>query len=123
MKRFASILVLVLVAYTNVNGSGPRGAGRLSGGGWIPAQTFIMGDASGADCESGIVNPSGPPEEQLTGHAVRALRGGAYYQPPAFQTCAYRCGTADTKGCFSFNGFRVARPAPSKSEPVKANKR
>ncbi len=62
-----------------------------------------------ADCSSGIVDPSGPPEDQLTGHGVRALRGGAYYQPSSFQTVAYRYGTADTKGCFSYNGFRVAK--------------
>ena len=67
-----------------------------------------------AACASGITDPSGPPEDQLTGHGVRVLRGGAYYQPASFQTCAYRYGTADTKGCFSFNGFRVARSTSQK---------
>ncbi|MHB9035603.1 MAG: SUMF1/EgtB/PvdO family nonheme iron enzyme [Armatimonadota bacterium] len=63
------------------------------------------------ECESGVVNPVGPPSGM-----VRVLRGGAYYQPACFQTCAYRYGTADWKGCFSFNGFRVARQAVSKSQ-------
>ena len=58
---------------------------------------------------SGIQNPAGP----MRGDSMRVhvLRGGAYYQPAAFQMCAYRYGAADTKGCFSFNGFRVARQA------------
>lgn len=64
------------------------------------------------ECESGDRDPLGPGVDELTGHAVRALRGGAYYQPAGFQTCASRYGTADTKGCFSFNGFRVARQEP-----------
>ncbi len=60
-----------------------------------------------SDCESGVVNPSGP----LQG-GFRVIRGGTYYQPGAFQTCAYRYGTFDVKGCFAFNGFRIAKETP-----------
>ncbi|MDO8302280.1 MAG: SUMF1/EgtB/PvdO family nonheme iron enzyme, partial [Sedimentisphaerales bacterium] len=68
-------------------------------------------------CDSGIKDPVGP----IKG-GVRVIRGGAYYQPASYQTCTYRYGAGDTKGCFSFNGFRLARqaaaPAATSSEPT-----
>jgi alpha-galactosidase len=111
-------------AQANYNGS----AGGITNVASYPANAYGLHDMAGnvmqwcndfykfdyyADCESGIVNPSGPTEDRLTGHGVRVLRGGAYYQPATFQACSYRYGTADTKGCFSYNGFRVAKSGPS----------
>ena len=61
------------------------------------------------ECGAGARDPVGPAADELPGAAVRVLRGGAYYQPASFVTCAYRYGTSDTKGAFSYNGFRVAR--------------
>ncbi|MDO8302771.1 MAG: SUMF1/EgtB/PvdO family nonheme iron enzyme, partial [Sedimentisphaerales bacterium] len=70
-----------------------------------------------ADCTSGVQNPTGPfrPNFNGGGMPVRVIRGGAYYHPAPFLTCAYRYGTADTKGCFSFNGFRVVRQASAQN--------
>ncbi len=75
-----------------------------------------------ADCPSGVQNPTGPfrPNYNGGGMPVRVIRGGAYYHPAGFLTCAHRYGTADTKGCFSFNSFRLARQAvvdPTSLEP------
>ena len=62
-------------------------------------------------CSAGVKNPDGPDKG-----GFHVIRGGAYYQPANFQTCAYRYGTADTKACFSYTGFRVARNLSHSSE-------
>ena len=70
-------------------------------------------------CESGAKDPTGPTGgvgPEATGFHV--MRGGTYYQPAEFQTCAYRYGTADTKGCFTTVGFRLARQSSSKQKPL-----
>ena len=69
-------------------------------------------------CPSGLKDPLGPvggigPE----GSGFHVMRGGTYYQPADYQTCAYRYGTADTKGCFTMVGFRVARQLPAQQKP------
>src|SRR6266404_3274669 len=48
MKRFPSTRVLVLVAFTYAMASAAIGAAPEQRAGWIPAQTFIMGDQTGA---------------------------------------------------------------------------
>ncbi len=49
-------------------------------------------------------NPAGP-----AAGGFHVLRSGTYYQPAPYQMCSHRQGTADTKGCFTDNGFRVVR--------------
>jgi alpha-galactosidase len=69
--------------------------------------------ASYAGCDSGTQNPVGPPDVATQAAQMRALRGAMYYHPLSFHTCSRRYGTSDTKGCFSFNGFRVVREDPA----------
>jgi alpha-galactosidase len=112
--------------------------GGITNVGSYPANAYGLRDMAGnvmqwcndfykfdyySDCGSGSVNPTGPAIDELTGHGVRLLRGGAFYQPATFQTCSYRYGTADTKGCFSYNGFRVARSGPSQVALTHLNQR
>ncbi len=65
---------------------------------------------------SGVQNPSGPPDVANDAMQMRSLRGAAHYQPAAHRRVSRRYGTSDTKGCFSYNGFRVVREDQSSVE-------
>ncbi|HKI69653.1 MAG TPA: SUMF1/EgtB/PvdO family nonheme iron enzyme, partial [Verrucomicrobiae bacterium] len=101
--------------------------GHITEVGGYPANQYRIHDLAGnvlewcqdwyqfnyyAKCASGIQDPTGPHDLAGDAAAMRALRGGMYYDPLSYQTCSRRYGTSDTKDCFNFSGFRVVREAP-----------